>query len=576
MPSVDNTAAYESLIQFLYRAPIGLVQASLAGEIEMINPTAARLLMPLSSDGSLDNLFAVLGRVAPQLQSLVAALDQAGGELGDELRVPLHTPAGEAQQVLSIQLQRLDANRLMTVVNDISLQVQQEQRVLERRLHQAARTDSLTQMPNRAELRDRIAQLQCARAKHPQHSFALLFLNCDRFKQINDRLGQAVGDQLLGLLAARLRNVLRVSHTEVARVGGDEFVVLIQALTSSDEAFAIGERVIEALGRHYPVNGQMLTCGVSGGLVFAEQSEGDADALLRDASVAMVEAKRQGGARFVSFQPNMRERAIQRGTVESDLRVALAEQQLFVVYQPIIALQEDESDSTCVGVEALVRWRHPLRGVVPPLEFIGIAEECGLIGAVGDYVLNTAASQLAQWQRDEGPLAPRWVAVNLSRAQLQQPDFVASVRQVLCDTGLPAACLQLEVTESLAAQDATVQAVLTQLKALGVTLALDDFGTGYSSLASLHEFAVDVVKIDRSFTSQVDSSKHHHVLVQATVLVARSLGMSTVVEGIETPAQAAIVKRIGCDKGQGYLYSRPLEAEALAAWWQVNAMAVAA
>jgi diguanylate cyclase (GGDEF)-like protein len=576
MPSVDNTAAYESLIQFLYRAPIGLVQANLAGEIEMINPTAARLLMPLSSDGSLDNLFAVLGRVAPQLQSLVAALGTAGGELGDELRVPLRTPAGEAQQVLSIQLQRLDANRLMTVVNDISLQVQQEQLVLERRLHQAARTDSLTQMPNRAELRERIAQLQCARVDDPQHSFALLFLNCDRFKQINDRLGQAVGDQLLGLLAARLRSVLRVSHTEVARVGGDEFVVLIQALTSSDEAFAIGQRVIAALRRHYPVNGHTLTCSVSGGLVFAEQSEGDADALLRDASVAMVEAKRQGGARFVSFEPGMRERAIQRGRVESDLRVALVEQQLFVVYQPIVALQEDESDSTCAGVEALVRWRHPLRGVVPPLEFIGIAEECGLIGAIGDCVLRTAARQLVSWQRDEGSKAPRWVAVNLSRAQLQQPNFVASVRQVLRDTGLPAACLQLEVTESLAAQDTTVQAVLKQLKALGVTLALDDFGTGYSSLASLHEFAVDVVKIDRSFTSQVDSSKHHHVLVQATVLVARSLGMSTVVEGIETQAQAAIVKRIGCDKGQGYLYSRPLEADALTAWLRVNALALAA
>jgi len=266
---------------------------------------------------------------------------------------------------------------------------------------------------------------------------------------------------------------------------------------------------------------------------------------------------------------------MQRARTESELRVALAEGQLFVVYQPIVGLQAPQADrglNSCVGVEALVRWRHPQRGIVPPLEFIGVAEECGLIGALGDFVLATAVQQQKRWLDELGPAAPGWTAVNLSRAQLQQPDFVASVQALLVASGLPPQCLHLEVTESMAAQDAAVRAVLMQLKALGVTLALDDFGTGYSSLASLHQFPVDIVKIDRSFTSKVDISPHHRVLVQATVMVARSLGMSTVVEGIETDAQAALVQQLGCDKGQGYLFSRPLEAQALSAWLQAAAV----
>jgi EAL domain-containing protein (putative c-di-GMP-specific phosphodiesterase class I) len=267
---------------------------------------------------------------------------------------------------------------------------------------------------------------------------------------------------------------------------------------------------------------------------------------------------------------------MQRARTESELRVALAEGQLFVVYQPIVALHGAETGQGhvgrvgCVGVEALVRWRHPQRGTVPPFEFIGVAEDCGLIGALGDFVLATAVQQQKRWLDAPGSAAPGWTAVNLSRAQLRQPDFVASVQALLVATGLPPRCLHLEVTESMAAQDAAVQAVLKQLKALGVVLALDDFGTGYSSLASLHQFPVDIVKIDRSFTSQVDISPHHRVLVQATVMVARSLGMTTVVEGIETEAQASLVQQLGCDKGQGYLFSRPLEEAALSAWLQLT------
>ena len=572
MPSFVSEAAYESLMQFLYRAPIGLVQTNLRGDVEMINPIAAQLLMPISGDGSLDNLFCVLERVAPQLREQARMADGIGDVACDAQRLALPVTDVDVPQVLSISLIRLDAERLMAVIDDISVQELHAERQVERRLRDAALTDALTQMPNRAALRVSIEQALLRPAPGASLRFALLFLNCDRFRPINDRLGTAVGDSLLAVLATRLRNVLRSGEAMGARVGGDEFVVLLRGLTSGDDARLASQRVIDALGLPCQVNGHALTCSVSGGLLIVDGAEGDPDALLRDASIAMIEAKRQGGGCFVTFEPAMRERAMKRGQIEAELRQALAEGQLFVVYQPIVELA---AGRRCVGVEALVRWRHPQRGIVPPVEFIGVAEECGLIGALGDFVLATAVAQQRRWLDELGDSAPRWIAVNLSRAQLAQADFVSSVQAILQSGGLPPQCLQLEVTESLAAQSSSVQAVLLALKALGVTLALDDFGTGYSSLASLHQFPVDVVKIDRTFTAQVDCSLHHRVLVQATVMVADSLGMSTVVEGIETEAQSAVVQQLGCNKGQGYLFSRPLEARALGDWLKLAACVAA-
>jgi EAL domain-containing protein (putative c-di-GMP-specific phosphodiesterase class I) len=266
----------------------------------------------------------------------------------------------------------------------------------------------------------------------------------------------------------------------------------------------------------------------------------------------------------------MQQRVARRGGIESDLRRALSGGELFVVYQPVVGLQgalglQGDVDRAA-GMEALVRWRHPVRGVVSPIEFIQVAEESGLIGPLGDFVLGTACRQFVQWLAELGSRAPRCLAVNVSRGQLAQHGFVAAVGDVLRSTGIAPAQLQLEVTESLAAQDVAVQAQLHELKSLGLTLALDDFGTGYSSLSSLHMLPVDTVKIDRSFVSKSDTSHHHRVLIEATVKVARSLGMTTVAEGIETPGQAAITRELGCDKGQGYFFSKPLSAQDLASW----------
>jgi EAL domain-containing protein (putative c-di-GMP-specific phosphodiesterase class I) len=301
------------------------------------------------------------------------------------------------------------------------------------------------------------------------------------------------------------------------------------------------------------------------GIVLRDSAEGDPDGVLQDASLAMQEAKIAGGGRYVMFDATMDQRAKQRGNVEADLRRALAEHQLFVVYMPVVGLQGGAVDRSA-GVEALVRWRHPIRGVVPPIEFIGVAENCGMIGALDEFVLRTACRQFMQWQVRFGPGAPRKIAVNLSRAQLVLPGLVAMVDGILRESMMPAAQLQLEVTESLAAQGAAPQARLHELKALGLKLGLDDFGTGYSSLSSLHLLPVDTLKIDQSFVCQADTDVRQRALIDATIRVAHSLGMTTVAEGIETEAQATVVRQLGSDFGQGYLYSTPLVSDELLRW----------
>jgi predicted signal transduction protein with EAL and GGDEF domain len=347
-----------------------------------------------------------------------------------------------------------------------------------------------------------------------------------------------------------------------ARIGGDEFVVVLEGVHGADEASLVAHRLLEVLGQPYMIRGQAVQSGASIGIVTADHATGSADELLRDADTAMYEAKRAGRGRCVVFSPSMHDRVVQALEVENDLRQALRDNELFVVYQPVVALGSGQM----TGVEALVRWRHPTKGLVPPVQFIGVAEEAGLIDAVGQHVLQSACRQLAAWRRTLGAAAPGLLAVNLSRAQLQKPGLAEQVQRLLATNGLQPADLQLEVTESLAAQDDRVQATLRELKALGVKLALDDFGTGYSSLACLHQLPVDTVKIDRSFVSHAEKVEYHRVLIEATIRVARTLGMTTVAEGIETPGQAALMQRLQCDRGQGYLFAKPLTADELAAW----------
>jgi len=579
--TTDNTA-YDALLQFMYQAPIGLLQTTVAGEITMINPMAAALLMPLAPDGNLVNLFHALAPFAPNLQKQAASHDRPGESICEGLTVTLRAdPArNPAPQTLSVRLLKLDAATLMASVADVTLAAAQEQQRLATKLRDVSRTDGLTALPNRAVVLERITHdLERARMD-PDWQFAVLFINVDRFNQVNVTLGQAVGDELLRLMAGRLSRMLRPGDAlgratalelTAARLGGDEYVVVMEGLRDAEDIHRIAQRLIDSLGKPYRIGEHHVHVSASMGVVLAAQAGGDADSTLQDANLAMRESKIAGGARYALFEPAMKERAALRGTMETDLRRGLADGELYVVYQPIVAL----ANGQCTGMEALVRWRHPLRGTVPPIEFIGVAEETGLIGALGSFVLSEACRQAVRWKRLLGESAPRTMSVNVSRAQLTDPALADMVRQCLDSSGMAAMDLQLEVTESLAAQDESVLARLHEIKALGVIVALDDFGTGYSSLACLHQLPVDVVKIDRSFVSQVESSRHHRVLIEATILVADSLGMGTVAEGIETAGQASELARLRCEKGQGYLFAKPLSEDDATRWLCARMPAVA-
>lgn len=447
------------------------------------------------------------------------------------------------------------------------------QKELEDQLRQTARTDSLTRLPNRIELLHRIhSSIERARSQ-PGYSFAVLFMDFDRFKQVNDTLGHAVGDELLRQIAQRLQDSLRPSDAFVqtsdfnqmaARIGGDEFVVLLDDIRGDLDAQVVASRLLEVLAQPYQIGVHRVNSSVSIGIVTTEHMAEDPDSVLRDADIAMYEAKRQGRGRYEMFDPQMRKRLRDDVSLENDLRHALEKGELSVVYQPVIDLANGRLD----GMEALARWQHPQRGPVSPLAFIPIAEASGLIQQLGQFVLKTALDEFMRLRVQLGDLAPDTVSVNLSRAQLRQSGYITQLSGALYASGAAPAQLILEVTESLAAQDELVQATLREIRALGVSLSLDDFGTGYSSLSCLHELPVNVVKIDRSFVSMALQSDYHRVMIEAIIRMAQTLGLSTVAEGIETQEQSRLMRSLGCGKGQGYLYSVPLTSEAMLQWAQ--------
>jgi predicted signal transduction protein with EAL and GGDEF domain len=354
-----------------------------------------------------------------------------------------------------------------------------------------------------------------------------------------------------------------------ARLGGDEFVVAIDGLRSPADAGAVAERVLRLCARSFRLGGREVAMSASVGVVTSEWGHEDPAALLRDADIAMYEAKRAGRGRWVRFEPWMKDAIEQRSELEAELRTALQQRRIDVHYQPVMDLRS--ATPRCHMVEALARWHHPQRGAVEPARFVPMAEDCGLIHELGLQVLDQACADLMRWRAALGEAAPQVMSVNVSVAQLRDDAFVPQVGAVLKRHGLAAQALQLEITESMAAQDDAVLRRLHALKALGCRLALDDFGTGYSSLSCLHQLPIDVVKIDRSFVADIEHSSYHRTLVEATVRVAHALRISTVAEGVQTQAQLALASSLGCDAAQGHLLSRALDAHQIASWlahWQ--------
>jgi diguanylate cyclase (GGDEF)-like protein len=437
-----------------------------------------------------------------------------------------------------------------------------ERRQVEEQLRHNAFHDGLTGLANRALFMDHL-KLALGRAeRHESYQFAVLFLDLDRFKVINDSLGHTAGDKFLVEIAHRLAAVMRPGDT-VSRLGGDEFSVLLDDLSSADEAERVAERLQAELAVPFNVGGQEVFTSVSIGIAMSTTSSQLPEDILRDADTAMYRAKQLGKARYEVFEQSMHARVMDRLGLERDLRQAVERGEMFLQYQPIVSL----GAGSLRGYEALVRWRHPQRGVIPPADFIPLAEETGLIIQLGRWVLEEACRQMSRWQnlslRDE----PLQISVNLSCKQFLQPDLLEQIQKVLRETGLNPQSLKLEITESVVMENiATATRTLEQIQALGVELSIDDFGTGYSSLSYLQRFPVNTLKIDRSFVSRITESDGTAEIVRTIMHLGQQLGMDVIAEGVETEMQSAQLRALGCEFGQGYYFSRPMDrgaAEAL-------------
>jgi diguanylate cyclase (GGDEF)-like protein/PAS domain S-box-containing protein len=426
-----------------------------------------------------------------------------------------------------------------------------ERKELEDQLIHEAFHDSLTKLANRALFKDRVEQALLRRTA-AEMPVSVLFLDLDGFKEVNDSLGHAAGDQLLIKVAERLRASVRPEDT-VARFGGDEFAVLIE----NDATVELAERIVASLEDPLLIESNEILVRASIGIATAGPDAGDADQLMRNADLAMYRAKAAGDGGFAQYAPTMHTGLVERLQLEADLRRALDTDELELHYQPTVDLES----GTVVGFEALVRWRHPVRGLVSPSEFIPVAEATGLIRPLGQLVMLEACRQAAAWDAND-PARPLMMSVNVSGAQFDQSeDLPAFVAMVLADSGLSPDRLCLEMTESVLMNDTEENlALLVRLKSLGVRLAIDDFGTGYSSLAYLRRFPVDTLKIDRSFVERIGLPSEDAVLAGTIVQLGQSLGMSTVAEGIENDSQFLALRRMGCSRGQGYYFSRPLPA----------------
>ena len=429
----------------------------------------------------------------------------------------------------------------------------------EETIRQLAYHDVLTGLPNRVQFEERL-RIDLAQARRSRQKVAVMFLDLDRFKAVNDTVGHAGGDQLLKQVASEFAEAIREGDT-VARVGGDEFTFILPGIEHAEDAAVVAERILRRIRQPRTVAGQEFHVTTSIGISVFPKDGSDADALMRNADTAMYRAKERGRDNCQVFTPAMKASLMETLALENDLSHALEREELFLLYQPVVHL----ASGRVLGAEALLRWQHPKRGLVQPDEFIPLAEQTGLIVPIGEWVLKVACAQAKAWHQMR--LGPQWVSVNVSARQMEQPGLVAAVAGALAEGGLSPANLHLELTEgAVMRQMEPVVSTLSQLREMGLGLCVDDFGTGYSSLGYLKRFPIDTIKIDRSFIHNVTTDQNDAAIVTTVVTMARSLNLRVVAEGVETDAQLGFLREIDCDEFQGFLVSpavRPDEFEAL-------------
>jgi diguanylate cyclase (GGDEF)-like protein len=423
--------------------------------------------------------------------------------------------------------------------------------------------DPLTGLPNRVMFMDHLKAAIASNRDQPNSTFAVLFLDLDRFKWINDSLGHLAGDELLVIVANRLESCMRASDVvsrfsdrcTIARFGGDEFVILLRGISDPEHAGHVAERILGVLSEPLTLQGQEVSVSVSIGIAIGNHDAASADDLLRDADTAMYQAKTLGKSRWCQFDQSMRVQAVERLALEADLRRGLKDGEIQVYYQPIVALPSGRIE----GFEALLRWEHPIRGLVSPTDFVPIAEETGFIVELGSWVLLEACRQLKTWQCKYSKQSPMFMSVNVSSKQFADPGLVDNVLSCLEQSGIDANCLKLEITESAIMRNPELAAqTFKELRDIGVHISLDDFGTGYSSLSYLQQLPIDTLKIDRSFIERLEECSQSQEIVRTIISLAHSLGMKVTAEGIERNIQHSKLHEIACETGQGYLYSRPV------------------
>jgi len=494
----------------------------------------------------------------------------AQAEQAERERAEAEKARAEAERERAEQAERHveELNRHIAEQERIGAQLQESKD----HFRHAAFHDALTNLPNRALLAENLKFVMERAKQSEDYQFAVLFLDLDRFKNVNDSLGHTIGDQLLIAMARRLESCIREVDM-IARLGGDEFAILLDGIPNSAEATNMAKRIQEKLDSPFNLSGHEVFTTTSIGIALSSTGYDYPENMLRDADTAMYRAKAQGKACYEVFDKGMHARAVYLLQMENDLRRALDREELRVNYQPIVSLENGQ----LAGFEALIRWQHPERGFISPVDFISLAEDTGMIAPIGLWILKRACHQLAKWQWVSPAHRQLFMSVNLSGKQVAEPDLVGQIQQILEETHLDPRHLKLEITESVVMENAELAAqFFKRLKALGVQLSIDDFGTGYSSLGYLHRFPLDTLKIDRSFVGRIGEAAENIEIVRTIVSLADNMGMEVVAEGIETLGQLAQLKKLNCQYGQGYLFARPADAASIDAWisqkpqWQAD------